>query len=148
MAAPSTSADTAIAAVGQADPLAGMLLRTSLGLLIVLGLLLVLAWAARRWGHRWRQTGQVPLKVVGSLALGPRERILVVAVGETCLVVGVSPSGMQTLHTLSAEELPEFLGAGGEAGPRAGSAFGAPTSTEQKPGFTARLQQAVRRRQP
>jgi flagellar protein FliO/FliZ len=43
--------------------------------------------------------------VVGSLALSPRERLVVVAVGNTQLVLGVGAGGTRTLHTLS-EPLP------------------------------------------
>lgn len=166
----STATDTAATVVGQADPLAGMLVRTSLGLLVVVVLLLVLAWAARRWGGRWRQQGQVPMQVVGSLALGPRERILVVAVADTWLVVGVSSAGMQTLHTLPAGELPAWIadknglgvgiqvGAEGGSGPdtqdsaETGTGFGVRSQNQSglagasAVGFTQRLQQALRRR--
>lgn len=118
----------------QADPLAGMLLRASLGLVVVLVLILALAWVVRRWGGSWRQAGQVPLHVVGSLALGPRERIVVVAVQDTWLVVGIGTGGMRTLHTLPAGDLP--------ATPRA-----TPAGEATAP-FTQRLQQALHRRSP
>ncbi len=78
------------------------LARALTALALVIGLLLLCAWAARRWrlGARW-QAG-VPARVVGSLSLGPRERIVILEVDATWLVVGVTPGGMRTLHTLPA----------------------------------------------
>jgi flagellar protein FliO/FliZ len=46
------------------------------------------------------------LRVVGGLALGTKERILLVEVGETQLLVGVTPGRLSTLHVL---DKPVFL---------------------------------------
>jgi flagellar protein FliO/FliZ len=91
---------------GLSDPnMAGSLIETTLGLLVVLAVIGGLAWAFKRFGHL--QTGvQGKLKIVGGVSLGARERVVLLQVGDQQLVVGVAPGQIQTLHVL-AEPLPE-----------------------------------------
>ncbi|GAB7545235.1 flagellar biosynthetic protein FliO [Cupriavidus sp. CuC1] len=78
------------------------LAQAGLGLFAVIALILLLAWLARRAGLvRHGQGGQ--MKVVGSTMLGPRQRLVMVEVGDTCLVLGVSAGEIRTLHTLPAQ---------------------------------------------
>jgi flagellar protein FliO/FliZ len=89
----------------QAPAAAGSIGSAVLALVMVVGLILALAWLAKRMpGFRGGSAGSA-LRVVGSLALSPRERLVVVAVGNTQLVLGVGAGGTRTLHTLS-EPLP------------------------------------------
>lgn len=75
-------------------------------LIVVIALILALAWLAKRMPVLGGGAGSNPaLRIVGSLALGPRERVVVVAVGDTQLLLGVGAGGTRTLHTLS-EPLP------------------------------------------
>ena len=77
-----------------------------MALLLVVGLILALAWLARRMpGVGAATVGNPALRVVGSLALGPRERVVVVEVGQTQLLLSVGAGGTRALHTL-AEPLP------------------------------------------
>lgn len=76
-----------------------------LALVMVIGLILALAWLAKRMPGFRGAGGSAALRIVGSLALSPRERLVVVAVGDTQLVLGVGAGGTRTLHTLS-EPLP------------------------------------------
>ena len=71
-------------------------------LVLVVGLILALSWLARRIpALGGGGAGAHPaLRVVGSLALGPRDRLVVVAVGGTQLLLGVGAGGTRTLHTL------------------------------------------------
>lgn len=46
------------------------------------------------------------LKPVATLAVGPRERVVVVEMGETWLVLGITANSVTTLHTLPKGELP------------------------------------------
>ena len=71
-------------------------------LVLVVGLILALSWLARRIPALGGGGGGAhpALRVVGSLALGPRDRLVVVAVGETQLLLGVGAGGTRTLHTL------------------------------------------------
>lgn len=122
-------AATAANAPTTPDPLAGLMLRTSLGLVAVLVLIFALAWMARRWGGALRVHGTIPMRVVSQLGVGNRERIVVVEVDETWLVVGVTAHGMRTLHTLPART---------DTAPPGQSGAEAPL-------FLDRLQQALRR---
>lgn len=71
-------------------------------LIVVIALILALAWLAKRMPVLGGGAGSNPaLRLVGSLALGPRERLVVVAVGDTQLLLGVGAGGTRTLHTLS-----------------------------------------------
>lgn len=75
-------------------------------LIVVIALILALAWLAKRMPVLGGGAGSNPaLRIVGSLALGPRERVIVIAVGDTQLLLGVGAGGTHTLHTLS-EPLP------------------------------------------
>lgn len=77
----------------------GALFQGLLGLVIVLGALAVFFWFLRRFSPG--QTGaQGVVKVVGGVMLGPRERLLVVEVGETWLLLGVGGGQINALHTL------------------------------------------------
>ena len=77
-----------------------------LGLGLIIAILFVGAYLLRRLngGERFGQTG--PLKIVGGLMIGPRERIVMVEVGDTWLVVGIVPGQIKTLHTQPKGELP------------------------------------------
>jgi flagellar protein FliO/FliZ len=70
-------------------------------LVLVVGLILALGWLAKRLpGLRGGGHAGNALRVVGSLSLSPRERVVVVAVGETQLLLGVGTGGIRALHTL------------------------------------------------
>lgn len=78
---------------------AGALGGTVLALLLVVGLILLLGWLARRMPGV-AGTGNPALRIVGSLALGPRERVVVVEVGGTQLLLSTGAGGTRALHTL------------------------------------------------
>ncbi len=68
----------------------------------MLGLLLVLAWALKRMGvgHNQRRGGFY--KVLAMSALGPREKVALVEVGDTWLVLGMTAHSINTLHSMPA----------------------------------------------
>ena len=77
----------------------GVLFQGLFGLLIVLAALAVFFWFLRRFSPG--QTGaQGVVKVVGGVMVGPRERVVVVEVGDTWLLLGVGGGQVNTLHTL------------------------------------------------
>jgi flagellar protein FliO/FliZ len=81
----------------------GALFQALLGLVVVLGLLYGFFWLLRRYGPT--QTGaQGVVKVVGGVMLGPRERLVVVEVQGTWVLVGVAAGHVSTLHTLAKPE--------------------------------------------
>lgn len=97
------AADTAVAKtspVSVVEPMSsGNLLQLTFGLVLVLGAILGSAWLLRRYGRL--QTGvSGALRILGGLSLGPRERMVLVQVGENQLLVGVAPGRVQTLHVL------------------------------------------------
>jgi flagellar protein FliO/FliZ len=79
---------------------AAYLLQFSLGLVVVLLAVVALAWLLRRLGRLQSSAGG-GLRTLGGLSLGPRERAVLVQVGETQLLLGVAPGRVQTLHVLA-----------------------------------------------
>jgi len=81
---------------------AGGLLQAVFGMACVLGLILLCAWMARRFGLQRFGGGNV-VKVVSSTSVGQRERVVVVEVADQWLVLGVTPHNVSTLHSLPAQ---------------------------------------------
>ncbi|RDK08100.1 flagellar biosynthetic protein FliO [Cupriavidus lacunae] len=80
---------------------AASLAQAGLGLFAIIALILGMAWVARRAGLVRHATGGA-MKVVGSTMLGARQRLVLVEVGDTWLVLGVSPGEIRPLHTMTA----------------------------------------------
>ncbi len=76
------------------------ILATAAGLLLVLATILALAWVARRYG-RFTMAGKGMVSLLGGVTLGSRERVVVVQVEDTRLVLGVAPGRIQTLYVLN-----------------------------------------------
>lgn len=83
----------------------GGLLQAVFGMACVLGLILLCAWLARRFGLQRLGGGQM-VKVISGTSLGQRERVVVVEVAGQWLVLGVTPQHISTLHTLPAQAAP------------------------------------------
>ncbi|AEV61599.1 flagellar biosynthetic protein FliO [Pseudomonas ogarae] len=107
---------TAAAAPAVGSGVAGQLAQLVLGLLLVLGLIFFLAWLLRRVQQAGPAgKGQV-IDIIGSRALGPRDRLVLVQVGNEQILLGLSPGTITALHVLkesvqvpSAEQAsPEF----------------------------------------
>ena len=81
----------------------GSLLQTLLALVLVLAVLGALAWFLKRYGPKVGG-GNANLRVVGSLNLGGRERIVVVEVGNEWIVVGASPGRINALATMPRQD--------------------------------------------
>lgn len=99
---PATTASTqATPAVGHASAAdAGSIGGALFSLVLVVGLILALGWLAKRMPGVQRGAGNAQLRVVASVALGPRDRAVVVDVGGTQLLLGVGQGGVRALHTL------------------------------------------------
>jgi len=67
-------------------------------LLVVLALVVLLAWLYKKMAQRLPGSGQI--KVVTSLALGPRERILVIEIQGKQRVIGVTAQQVNFLFEL------------------------------------------------
>ena len=77
----------------------GALLQGLLGLAMVLVVLAGFFWFLRRFSPG-QTAAQGAVKVVGGVMLGPRERLVVVEVGDTWLLLGVGGGQINALHTL------------------------------------------------
>lgn len=86
---------------------AGGLLQVTLSLLLVLIAIVAVAWLLKRMNLAQQGTGNL-LKVIGSVALGQRERVVLVEVGDTWLLVGVGPGQIRTLHTMDKDLQSDF----------------------------------------
>jgi flagellar protein FliO/FliZ len=82
------------------DPMAmTSLWQLTLGMLLVLGLILAIAWLLKRSG-RFQVGAGGGLRILGGLSMGARERVVLIQAGETQLLLGVAPGRVQTLHVL------------------------------------------------
>jgi flagellar protein FliO/FliZ len=68
-------------------------------LLLVLAAILLVAWLFRRMNVAQKGNANL-LKVLGGVSIGQRERVVLLEVEDTWLVVGVGPGQIRTLHTL------------------------------------------------
>lgn len=100
------------------------LLQVFLALIIVLATIWGFAWLMRRFTAG--QAGGVgALKVVGGVMVGPRERVVIVEVGDTWLLLGVAAGHVSLVHSL----------------PRPADV---PATTGATAGFSRALQRALR----
>lgn len=75
------------------------LVEVTLNLGVVLAAIVLLAWIVKRvQGMDHPSTGM--LRVAATLPLGPKERLLVVEVGNQQLLLGATQAGINTLHVL------------------------------------------------
>ena len=86
-------------------PDVGMLVLKSGGmLLVVLAVLMGFVFLLKRYSGMRHLTGQGAVTVRGTYHRGPKERLMLVDVEGVRLLLGVTPSGIQTLHTFGAVE--------------------------------------------
>ncbi|WP_206950735.1 flagellar biosynthetic protein FliO [Trinickia acidisoli] len=89
-------AGTAVPSIG-----VGAVLQTLIGLAVVVALVFACAWLARRLGLQPSARGQL-VRTVGGVSLGGKERVAVVEIGDTWLVLGASPGSVRLLHSMPA----------------------------------------------
>lgn len=115
-AAPASGQSITTATASTPGVSTGTFVQAFFGLAFLLVLLLVLAWAARKL-QGGKGFGEGGMRLLGGIALGPRERVVLVEVGEDLLVIGIVPGQIRTLHRLPKAELPH---AGQHNGPAQG----------------------------
>lgn len=76
-----------------------VILQLVLSLALVIGVIILFAWLMRRAGGLHGQAGGT-LRILGGLSLGAREKLVLVKVGETQLLIGVAPGQVRKLHVL------------------------------------------------
>ncbi|MDX1252226.1 MAG: flagellar biosynthetic protein FliO [Gammaproteobacteria bacterium] len=123
---------------------AGSLLQVTLGLALVLLIIGGMAWMLRRYG-KLKSSTDGSLKVLSGLSVGPRERVILMQVGEEQVLIGVAPGRVQTLHVL---EMPVPLSSPLSAttgAPRADNKNGKVSAVDMKT-FATKLSLAVKQR--
>ncbi|OZB75834.1 MAG: flagellar biosynthetic protein FliO [Halothiobacillus sp. 14-55-98] len=80
------------------DPLSsGYLLKLVFSLVIVLALMFVVVWLLKRTGRFNGRAGSYPLNVLAQMPVGTRERVLLIAVGDRQMLLGVSQGHIEPL---------------------------------------------------
>jgi flagellar protein FliO/FliZ len=75
-----------------------------IGLALVLALMAGLAWLLRRASGMQRDTAGA-IRVIGGAMVGQRERVVLLEVADTWLVVGVAPGHVTALHSMPKGEI-------------------------------------------
>lgn len=109
--APAFAANTAGApsvapAIAPAISPVGGLFQILFGLIAVLAIMAFAAWSYKKIGPV-TTSNQLPVKVIGGVSVGNREKIMVVEVADQWIVVGVTSNQINTLSTLPKQE--QFL---------------------------------------
>jgi len=100
--ATTTAAATAPAGTAAGVP-AGGIIQVALGLGSVLILVGASAWLLKRF-FSIPSSASGLIRIIGGTAVGQRERIILVEIADTWLVVGIAPGQMRTLHTMPKTE--------------------------------------------
>jgi flagellar protein FliO/FliZ len=83
----------------------GSVLQVILSLMLVLAAVFVVGWILKRINLP-QQGASNALKVISGVAVGQRERIVLVEVNDTWLIVGVAPGQVNALHSMPKGTLP------------------------------------------
>ena len=81
----------------------GSMVQITFSLLMVLACIVAVAWLLRRMNIAQQGSGNL-LKVIGSVAIGQRERVVLLEIENTWLLVGVGPGQIRTLHEMDKSE--------------------------------------------
>lgn len=91
----------------------GSVMQIIFSLILVLAAVAVVAWIMKRINLPQHGAASL-LKVLSGVAVGPRERVVLMEVNDTWLIVGVAPGQVRTLHTMPKGLIP--AGAGTHSG--------------------------------
>lgn len=83
----------------------GSMVQVVVSLLFVLAAIVLVAWILKRINMPQNAPGSA-LKVVSGVAVGQRERVVLIEVNDTWLVVGVAPGQVTALHSMPKNDLP------------------------------------------
>lgn len=76
----------------------GQIVKLMAGLAVIVGAIVLLSFVLKRAGGSWAGGGHADFRVLSSLALGSRERIVLLQAGEHQLLIGVAPGNVRMLH--------------------------------------------------
>lgn len=76
----------------------GHLLNVTLGLMLIIGLIFGLSWFVKRFSQG-PFSGNSHLKIIATMPLGTRERIVLIDAGGQQLLLGITSTHINTLHT-------------------------------------------------
>ncbi len=92
--------------IGSAPPdLGGSAVQMVVGLIIVLALLLGALWLLKRISQPQGAAAGL-LRVIAGVTVGPRERVIILELGNSWLVLGVAPGQVNTLAEIPRQEMP------------------------------------------
>jgi len=74
-------------------------LQMLLGLAVVVGLIFAIGWLTRRINPASASNG--PIRVVSAASVGPRERVVLVEINDSWLLLGVAPGQVNLLQSMS-----------------------------------------------
>jgi flagellar protein FliO/FliZ len=97
---PAATAAAPAVSSAMSSGIGGQLLQLVLGLGLVVALIFVLAWLMRRV-QRAGPAGNQVIELLGSRALGPRDRLVLVQVGTEQILLGVTPGRITPLHVMN-----------------------------------------------
>jgi flagellar protein FliO/FliZ len=97
--------------VPPADVSSGGMMQVIISLLLVLAAVMAVAWLLKRISAPQQNAGR-QLKVISGVAVGQRERVVLVEINDTWLVLGVAAGNVRTLHTLPKSSLPPMESSG------------------------------------
>jgi flagellar biosynthetic protein FliO len=80
--------------------------QVTLVLILIIGIILLCAWLFRKLNGTSLGHSKL-LSVVGSVSVGQRERVVIVELKDTWLVLGVASGNITKLHEMPAQERPE-----------------------------------------
>lgn len=100
-----------------AAPVSGALTSLALSTLAVVAVVVFAAWLLKRVAPD-RYARNNTLHVVAGTAVGQRERVVIVEIGTTWLVLGVAPGNVRTLHEMPRMDAPAMANAPAMSAPR------------------------------
>lgn len=131
------AAEQPFAAPTAADPIApagaASLAQVTLSLLLVLAAVFAAAWLVRRL-RTFGKFGPGAIQVIADIAVGTKERAVLVQVGKQQLLLGVAPGRVNTLHVLT-----EMV----QVSPPPGAPAGAGGADLGRPDFKAILKRSL-----
>jgi flagellar protein FliO/FliZ len=101
----SSHAQSSLAQNQSVSPTTGVI-QILLALSFVIFLMLAIAWLIKRIGPGMIRQ-QLPMKVIGGMRIGNREKVMVIEVADQWLVLGITAQQINTLATLPKQELNE-----------------------------------------